>query len=73
MLASPGTTGSTADRLARLADRLSVGLCIGLRIRAKTVDQDERGNAQRRAMRLGCPARERMVKREKWAVLVSNQ
>ena len=28
----------------------SVGLCIGLWIRAKTVDQDERGNAERRAL-----------------------
>jgi hypothetical protein len=31
----------------------SVGLCIGLWIRAKTVDQDERGNAERRALFLG--------------------
>ena len=28
----------------------SVGLCIALWIRAKTVDQDERGNAERRAL-----------------------
>ena len=28
----------------------SIGLCIGLWIRAKTVDQDERGNAERRAL-----------------------
>ena len=31
----------------------SVGLCIGLWIRAKTVDQQERGNAERRALFVG--------------------
>ena len=31
----------------------SVGLCIGLWIRAKTVDQDERGNAERRPLFVG--------------------
>ena len=31
----------------------SVGLCAGLWIRAKTVDQDERGNAERRAVFVG--------------------
>ncbi len=31
----------------------SVGLCIGLWIRAKTVDQTERGNAERRALFVG--------------------
>ena len=31
----------------------SVGRCIGLWIRAKTVDQDERGNAERRALFVG--------------------
>jgi hypothetical protein len=31
----------------------SVVLCIGLWIRAKTVDQDERGNAERRALFVG--------------------
>ena len=30
-----------------------IGLCIGLWIRAKTVDQDERGNAGRRALFVG--------------------
>jgi hypothetical protein len=30
-----------------------VGLCIVLWIRAKTVDQDERGNAERRALFVG--------------------
>jgi hypothetical protein len=31
----------------------SIGLCTGLWIRAKTVDQDERGNAERRALFVG--------------------
>ena len=31
----------------------SIGLCIALWIRAKTVDQDERGNAERRAIFVG--------------------
>jgi hypothetical protein len=31
----------------------SIGLRIGLWIRAKTVDQDERGNAERRALFVG--------------------
>jgi hypothetical protein len=31
----------------------SVGLCVCLWIRAKTVDQDERGNAERRALFVG--------------------
>ncbi|MCT2587756.1 hypothetical protein [Actinophytocola gossypii] len=31
----------------------AVGLCIGLWLRAKTVDQDERGNAERRALFVG--------------------
>jgi hypothetical protein len=30
-----------------------IGLCIVLWIRAKTVDQDERGNAERRALFVG--------------------
>jgi hypothetical protein len=30
-----------------------VGLCLGLWIRAKTVDDDERGHAERRAMFVG--------------------
>jgi hypothetical protein len=36
-----------------LASLGAVGLCIGLWIRAKTVDQDERGNAERRALFVG--------------------
>jgi len=31
----------------------AVALCAGLWIRAKTVDQDERGNAERRALFVG--------------------
>lgn len=31
----------------------SIGLCIALWIRAKTVDQDQRGNAERRALFVG--------------------
>jgi hypothetical protein len=31
----------------------SVNLCVALWIRAKTVDQDERGNAERRALFVG--------------------
>lgn len=37
----------------RLASLGSVGLCLGLWIRAKTVDQEERGNAERRAIFVG--------------------
>ena len=36
-----------------MASLSSIGLCIGLWIRAKTVDQDERGNAERRALFVG--------------------
>ncbi len=36
-----------------LASVSSIGLCIGLWIRAKTVDQDARGNAERRALFVG--------------------
>ncbi len=35
------------------ASMASIGLCIGLWIRAKTVDQEERGNAERRALFVG--------------------
>ena len=37
----------------QLASMASVGLCAALWIRAKTVDQSERGNAERRAMFVG--------------------
>jgi hypothetical protein len=36
-----------------LASLSSVGLCLGLWIRAKTVDQTQRGNAERRALFVG--------------------
>jgi hypothetical protein len=36
-----------------LTSLASVGLCITLWIRAKTVDQEERGNAERRALFVG--------------------
>jgi hypothetical protein len=36
-----------------VASLSSIMLCIGLWIRAKTVDQDERGNAERRALFVG--------------------
>lgn len=39
--------------IARTASVASIGLCIGLWLRAKTVDQDERGNAERRALFVG--------------------
>jgi hypothetical protein len=45
-------TGLRSTHL-QLASLGSVGLCIGLWIRAKTVDQDERGNAERRALFVG--------------------
>jgi hypothetical protein len=35
------------------ASLASIALCIALWIRAKTVDQDERGNAERRALFVG--------------------
>ena len=38
---------------AHVASLGSIGLCIVLWIRAKTVDQDERGNAERRALFVG--------------------
>jgi hypothetical protein len=41
------------DSLFHASSLGSVGLCIGLWIRAKTVDQDERANAERRALFVG--------------------
>ncbi|MCU1660243.1 MAG: hypothetical protein JWR58_308 [Pseudonocardia sp.] len=35
------------------ASLTSIGLCVVLWLRAKTVDQDERGNAERRALFVG--------------------
>jgi hypothetical protein len=59
----PGSPGPVLnERLNRIglrgwhlhvASMSSVGLCIVLWIRAKTVDQDERGNAERRALFVG--------------------
>ena len=37
----------------QVASLAAIQLCIGLWIRAKTVDQDERGNAERRALFVG--------------------
>ena len=36
-----------------LASLATVGLCLGMWVRAKTVNQDERGNAERRALFVG--------------------
>jgi hypothetical protein len=44
--------GLRSDQL-HVASLGAIGLCIGLWIRAKTVDQDERGNAERRALFVG--------------------
>ena len=41
------------DSHLQAASLASIALCIGLWIRAKTVDQDERGNAERRALFVG--------------------
>ena len=51
-------TGVLHDRGVRgwhlhVLSMASIGLCIGLWIRAKTVDQDARGNAERRALFVG--------------------
>lgn len=46
------TAGLRSDHL-QVASAGAVGLCITLWIRAKTVDQDERGNAERRALFVG--------------------
>ena len=45
--AAPASVGLRATSMA------SIGLCIGLWIRAKTVDQSSRGNAERRALFVG--------------------
>ena len=39
--------------IMQVASMGAIGLCIGLGIRAKTVDQDERGNGERRALFVG--------------------
>ncbi len=45
-------TGLRASHM-QLMSTAAVGLCIGLWIRAKTVDQDARANAERRALFVG--------------------
>lgn len=44
--------GVRGDHL-HMASMGAVGLCVGLWIRAKTVDQEQRGNAERRALFVG--------------------
>lgn len=46
------TLGLRAIHL-QLTSMGAIGLCIALWMRAKTVDQDERGNAERRALFVG--------------------
>ena len=41
------------SRLLHATSLSSILLCVGLWIRAKTVDQDERGNAENRALFVG--------------------
>ena len=53
------TMGTALNRLRPVSTALHatslglVGLCLALWIRAKTVDQEERGNAERRALFVG--------------------
>lgn len=47
-----GRTGLRGSHL-HLMSLSAVGLSLGLWVRAKTVDQDERGNAERRALFVG--------------------
>ena len=37
----------------QIASLLSITLCVGLWLRAKTIGEDERGNAERRALFVG--------------------
>jgi hypothetical protein len=46
------TSGLRSSHL-QLTSIAAIGLCVGLWIRAKTVDQDTRGNAERRALFVG--------------------
>jgi hypothetical protein len=54
-----GVVTSALQRIGLNSDHLqlmsmgSVALCVALWMRAKTVDQDERGNAERRALFVG--------------------
>jgi hypothetical protein len=53
MLTKTAHDAGLRDWHAHHASLGSIGLCIALWIRAKTVDQDERGNAERRALFVG--------------------
>lgn len=50
---SNGALLRRAAHVFRAASLASIGLCISLWVRAKTVDQSERGNAERRALFVG--------------------
>ena len=66
--------GLRSDHLQALSMG-SIALCIALWMRAKTVDQDERGNAERRALFVGLwpptfwligDSLERRARRRRW-------
>jgi hypothetical protein len=50
---SNGALLRRAALACRATSLASIGLCIALWLRAKTVDQTERGNAERRALFVG--------------------
>lgn len=52
MLTTPHAVGVRSSH-AELASVMSLSLCVGLWIRAKTVDQAERGHAEWRAVFVG--------------------
>jgi hypothetical protein len=53
MITSPLYAAGLRTEHLQTLSLATVGLCVGLWIRAKTVDQDERGNAERRALFVG--------------------
>ncbi len=53
MLEQPPHWMSRRSTYLRVSSLGSVALCIGLWVRGKTVDQSERGNAERRALFVG--------------------
>jgi hypothetical protein len=53
MLMKPLHRAGLRGRHLHATSLSSVGLCVGLWIRAKTVDDDERANAERRALFVG--------------------
>ena len=53
MIASTLHAAGLRSDHCQVASMGTVGLCVTLWIRAKTVDQDERGNAERRALFVG--------------------